>query len=43
MSLNISIVTVIKNPEMLTLSGWVAHTAYHEKPSVFPGGTPGIT
>ena len=29
--------------ELLTLSGRVARTAYHEKPSVFPGGTPGVT
>ena len=28
---------------VLTLSGRVAHTAYHEKPSVFSGGTSGIT
>ena len=27
----------------LTLSGRVARTAYHEKPSVFPGGRPGVT
>ena len=27
----------------LTLSGWVALTANHEKPSVFPGGTLGVT
>ena len=28
---------------VLTLLGRVARTAYHEKPSVFPGGTPGVT
>ena len=27
----------------LTFSGRLARTAYHEKPSVFPGGTPGVT
>ena len=27
----------------LTLSGRLARTTYHEKPSVFPGGTPGVT
>ena len=27
----------------LTLSGRLARTAYHEKSSVFPGGTPGVT
>ena len=27
----------------LTLSGWMARTAYHEKPSVILGGTPGVT
>ena len=31
------------NINSLTLSGRVARTAYHEKPSVFPGGTPGVT
>ena len=28
---------------MLTVSGRVARTAYYEKPSIFPGSTPGIT
>ena len=27
----------------LTVSGQVARTAYHEKPSAFPGGTLGVT
>ena len=26
----------------LTLSGWMARTAYHEKPSVILGGTPAL-
>ena len=28
---------------ILTLSGWVACPAYHENPSVFLGGMPGVT